>query len=423
MSSQPTIKRGNDMRSTFAIVALFTVSALPAQENPFAARTRPFMNPAASRIIFKGDSSAWEAYHGKLDRLFFDGTGQVSIVHVGGSHVQADMWSMELRHRFQSAAPGVRAGRGFIFPFNLAKSNNPWWYVPEATGRWTGLRNVVRTDSSALGMAGISVTTRDTAATLKVSFRGDIYPGYTFDRVRVLHQMDSSYEVSAWDPDPDVRIERRVDAAGGFTEFIYDRHLDTLRLRIARTDTNQRKFTLGGIILGSGDPGFFLHSLGVNGSSTTSWLRCQRFSEELAMLRPDLVILSIGINDAHDPDFSAARYEANYLELIRRVRTASPGAAILLTTNTDSYMKRRYVNKNAEAVRDAMLRLSASEGVGVWDTYGVMGGHGSIRAWEKAGLAKRDRVHLNREGYSLLGDLLFGALMEKYGEHIRISSK
>lgn len=411
------------MRSAITIVALLLSIMLTAQGNPFSARTKPFMNPAMSRIVLKGDSAAWKAYHEKLDQLFFDGTGQVSIVHVGGSHVQADMWSMELRHRFQNAAPGVRAGRGFIFPFNLAKSNNPWWYVPESTGKWTGLRNVVRTDSSSLGMAGISVTTRDTAATLKVSFRGDLYPGYTFDRVRVLHHMDSSYEVTAWDPDPAVRIERRVDAAGGFTEFTYDRNLDTLRLRIARTDASQRKFTLGGIILGSGDPGFFLHALGVNGSSTANWLRCQRFSEELAMLEPDLVIFSIGINDAHDPDFSAARYEANYRELIRRVRQANPGAAILLTTNTDSYMKRRYVNKNAEAVRDAMLRLSASEGVGVWDTYGVMGGHGSIRAWEKAGLAKRDRVHLNREGYALLGDLLFGALMEQYGEHLRISTK
>ncbi|MBK6342655.1 MAG: hypothetical protein IPF41_08720 [Flavobacteriales bacterium] len=137
------------------------------------------------------------------------------------------------------------------------------------------------------------------------------------------------------------------------------------------------------------------------------------------LLGPDLVILSIGINDAHDPDFNAARYEANYRELIRRIRVAEPGAAILLTTNTDSYMKRRFVNKNAGAVRDAMLRLSANEGVGVWDSWGVMGGEASIRRWEKAGMAKADRVHLNRAGYELLGDLLFGAMIEKYGEHLK----
>src|SRR5690606_8153765 len=142
--------------------------------------------------------------------------------------------------RFQTVAPGVRAGRGFIFPFNMAKSNNPWWYNPEYTGSWTGLRNVVRTDSSTLGAAGISVTTRDTLSTIKVSFRGDAYPGYAFNSARVLHHMDSSYAVTAWDIDPTVRIARRVDTLGGYTEFTYDRYMDTLRLRIERTDSTQR---------------------------------------------------------------------------------------------------------------------------------------------------------------------------------------
>lgn len=151
----------------------------------------------------------------------------------------------------------MRAGRGFIFPYNMAKSNNPWWYNPEYTGSWTGLRNVVRTDSM-LGVAGISATTRDTLANLKVSFRGEVYSGYTFDRVKVLHRMDSSYEVTAFDTDPRVHITKRVDVAGGYTEFLFDRQMDTLRLRFQRTDTTQRQFTLRGIILENKDPVYLL---------------------------------------------------------------------------------------------------------------------------------------------------------------------
>lgn len=419
------------MKGTAVIIASLIALATRAQttapvistDNPLRVATKPFMNPAAGHLVMEGDSSAWQHLFDRMDRLLLEGRGQVNVVHVGGSHVQADMWSMEMRHRFQTVAPGVRAGRGFIFPFNMAKSNNPWWYNPEYTGSWTGLRNVVRTDSSTLGAAGISVTTRDTLSTIKVSFRGDAYPGYAFNSARVLHHMDSSYAVTAWDIDPTVRIARRVDTLGGYTEFTYDRYMDTLRLRIERTDSTQRKFTLGGIVLGSDDPGFFLHALGVNGASTSSWLRCQRFTEELALLKPDLVIFSVGINDAHDANFSAKRYEDNYRELIRRVRQANPKAAILLTTNTDSYMKRRYVNKNGGAVRDAMLRLSMTEGVAVWDALGVMGGEGSMRAWEKAGLAKRDRVHLTREGYTVLGDLLFAAVMEAYGQHLKLAAR
>ena len=401
------------------VLALLAHGTLFAQDNPLRTPERPFLGMVANHIVFKGDSSTWEGYHQKLDRLVFDGTGQVNIVHIGGSHVQADMWSMELRHRMQTMVPGVRAGRGFVFPYNMAKSNNPWWYNPEYTGIWTGLRNVVRADSSTLGIAGISTTTRDTLTTLKISFRGEVYPGYTFDGAKVLHRMDSSYAVYAWCEDSTVNISREVNKEGRFTQFNFDRPLDTLRLRVVRTDTNQRQFTLNGIILENKDPGIFLHASGVNGASTTNWLRCQRFTDELSYLKPDLVILSIGINDAHDPDFDAARYESNYRELIRRVRAVNPKAAILLTTNTDSYMKRRYPNLNAEAVRNVMLRLSASEGVGMWDTFGVMGGQGSVRMWENADLAKSDRIHMTREGYALLGDLLFSAMMEKYGEHIK----
>jgi hypothetical protein len=47
------------------------------------------------------------------------------------------MWSMELRSRLQNVVPGVRGGRGFIFPYNMAKTNNPYWYNPStpANGR------------------------------------------------------------------------------------------------------------------------------------------------------------------------------------------------------------------------------------------------------------------------------------------------
>jgi lysophospholipase L1-like esterase len=184
-------------------------------------------------------------------------------------------------------------------------------------------------------------------------------------------------------------------------------------------DSTQALFTLQGLLLESDDPGIFLHASGVNGASTNSWLRCQRFSEDLALLHPDLVILSIGINDAHDPDFQAARFKANYQQLIQRIRAASPGCAILLTTNTDSFIKRRTVNRRAEDVRQVMLVLSQEEGVAVWDALGVMGGVGSIRSWESVGLAKRDRIHLTREGYALLGDLLFDALMNDLDHHLR----
>lgn len=403
------------------------IYALPfgsfAQENPVQAPEIAVADLRANKLVFPGDRSDWNRYHGKLDKLLLDGTGQIHIAHFGGSHIQADMWSMELRSRLQNVVPGVKGGRGFIFPYAMAKTNNPYWYLPEYTGKWTSVKNLTRADTAALGISGYSVTTTDTLTTLKVSFRGEVYSGYQFNRVKVMHRMDSSYTVTAYSKDPQVHIESSVDVQHGYTEFQYDRYVDTLYLRFQRTALDQRCFTLYGITLESDDPGFFYHANGVNGASTTSWLRCQQFVRELAVIKPDLVVFSIGINDAHDPDFSAERYERNYEQLIARVKEASPNAAILLTTNTDSYIKRRYPNKNGTAVRDVMMRLGAKYGCAVWDTFGVMGGQHAIARWEQAGLAKKDLIHLTRPGYVALGDLLFNAMMEAYGEHIKTAAR
>ena len=66
-----------------------------------------------------------------------------------------------------------------------------------------------------------------------------------------------------------------------------------------------------------------------------------------------------------------------------------------------------------------MLDLSAEYGCAVWDTYNVMGGSGSIAAWQAAGVARPDRIHFDREGYVLLGDMMFSSIMESYGDFVR----
>ncbi|MCW5898778.1 MAG: hypothetical protein KIT10_05855 [Flavobacteriales bacterium] len=409
------------MRSITAQAAIILTLPALAQPDPLRVTVPDFVDLAANQIILQGDSSGFAAWHNKLDRLILDGQGQLNIVHIGGSHIQADMWSMHTRHRLQQVVPGVRAGRGFIFPYTMAKTNNPYSYEVKHSGNWSAVRNVTKADTSTLGLSGISVTTRDTLTELMVAFRGEQYPGYQFSRVKVLHNRDSSIAVEAWSRDSTVRIERRTDPREGVTTIRYDRYMDTLRLRFRRTDTLQTRFTLHGIILESDDPGIFYHAIGVNGAATRSYLRCQRFADHLALLKPDLVVFSVGINDAHDADFDPARFKANYAELIRRVRSVAPDAAILLTTNSDSYFKRKVANRNAHKVRQVMLELGAEQGVGVWDLFTVMGGLGSIAQWESAGLAQKDRIHFNRQGYMLLGDLQTAALMQAYGEHVKLS--
>lgn len=389
-----------------------------AQDFPYEVAQHDFVQYDKNELSFYSDSVGLEAFWEKIDRLVFEGEGQIRILQIGGSHIQADMWSDRMRQRLQTLYPGNRGGRGFLFPYRMAKTNNPYNYRPEYTGSWEGCRNVESKKDCLLGLSGISVTTTDSLSTLKMYYRGDDYPRYAFNRVKVYHNVDSTSHFVFLD-EPGAVVTARRDVEGGYTEFTLDRETDTLRLRFVRTDTIQENFTLYGLSLENGDPGMIYSGVGVNGAAVPSYLRCDMLTKHLSSVPPDLVILSIGINDAYVRNFDQELYERRYDTLVSRIKAASPNTAIVFTTNNDSYYRRKYPNKNAEKVRKAMIRLAEKYNGGVWDMYGVMGGLGSIRTWERNGLAKRDKIHLTAEGYELVGDLLFNAILGSYEQHVQ----
>ena len=52
-----------------------------------------------------------------------------------------------------------------------------------------------------------------------------------------------------------------------------------------------------------------------------------------------------------------------------------------------------------------------------------MGGLYSMRNWEHAGLAQTDKVHFTNDGYKLIGDLLYNALISRYMDHVKATAK
>ncbi|HRP60825.1 MAG TPA: hypothetical protein PK833_11175, partial [Vicingus sp.] len=115
--------------------------------------------------------------------------------------------------------------------------------------------------------------------------------------------------------------------------------------------------------------------------------------------------------------------ENNYDLLVSKIKEANPNCEFLFVTNTDSYYKKRYLNKRAFEVQTAMQNLAKKHKAGYWDLFTIMGGLGSIKTWEKNGLAQKDRVHFKTAGYELIGDLMFSALMKEYARFVSIKTK
>jgi len=403
---------------TVLIIALLISLFVSGQENPHLLPEHDFVVYDSTDIRFYNDSSNYDTFFGKLDKLIFNGTGKVNVMQIGGSHIQADIWSDQLRKNFQTLAPSLNGGRGFLFPYRLAHTNNPYYYKCTSTGEWKGFRNSLLKQDTTWGVSGITAATMDSAATLKFYFRGENTPYYDFNSIKIFHNIEDTNYCIALISDTCSSII--VNEEIGYTEFILDHYVDSFEFNIYRTDTIASAFNLYGISLDNDDPGVIYTSVGVNGASTKSYLRCDLFPQQLKAIKPDLVIFCIGINDAYDPNFCENCYENNYDKIVKWIQKVNPNCEFLFVTNNDSYYKKRYPNKRVYGARDTMIRLANKHNSGMWDMFEVMGGLGSCVNWIKAGYAKKDKVHLTKDGYILIGDLMFSSIMKEYNKHLQI---
>jgi lysophospholipase L1-like esterase len=196
---------------------------------------------------------------------------------------------------------------------------------------------------------------------------------------------------------------------------VFDRPVDSVAFSLVRKDTLRRDFILYGFDLrNTTSPGIYYAALGANGASTQSVLRCKLFTQQMTVIKPDLVIFSLGVNDVQDKNFSGDEFIAHYDTLVSWVKRASPGCAIMFTTITDNFVKRRKPNKKSNTVEYCIQKLMHKHGAAMWDMYGVMGGYKSILKWQKAGYARKDRVHFTARGYYIFADLMFDAIMRSY---------
>jgi len=541
---------------TFALAALSIFA-----ENTFAKDVPPapggfyidlsrydFIDTTQNVIKFPKGNASFTTFFNKMDTLVFENRGQVRILHVGGSHLQADVISGRIREHFIKEYPGASAGRGFVFPYSAARTNTPASYASAYKGIWDMNKNVQREIKKPLGLLGIAVSTSDPRSEItllldkynstpmwgETKFRlfgysdaGDVVPVLKVDSNEIYGILDSasqSYVFTSPRPIDTIQIAFRwIDSLkqAEIAKFITDSLLqDSIArakedsIKKANGDTAQKKvpepakipnnvalpevardsmfqgecdvldtaclrreeaknksrscaeklgkpvvnyaegeidstnyanehciaeqtaepdsvkknarprFTLTGILTETDAPGITYTGVGINGAKVHDYFEevCPLLEKQLAFYKPDLVIFAIGINDANVERFNDKQFKGDYDKLIARIKKVNPNVAIIFETNNDMYRKvkkKKYVqHPNGDVARKAFFALADKHKAGVWDKFGIMGGLGSMAKWEKADLAKADKVHFKLSGYNLLGDLFYKAIIQSYQEHI-----
>ena len=379
------------------------------------ARKYPFIEVQCNQFQFFGAQSPnWMHLNEELSSMIQSGQGKLNFYHIGGSHLQADIYTHDFRTFLQSNWPGLSGERGLVFPYNLAHTNNPTNYDFSSPNTWKGYRSVTqRPEDFDYGLSGAAITCSDSLIVVNFKhLRTLVKP--PFDRLRIYHNTgEFPYDLNFGDQELLVTDVAHYDALG-YTEIRFSDHLDSLDLLFVKNCTTSFSLELFGFEFLNDLPGITYTAIGINGASLPTYLANTNFSRDLQLRKPDLFIFSVGTNDAHCSydAFDPLVYKRNLEKMIQQVLQSNPKCAILLTVPNDDYYMRKYPNRNTERQREVIYQLAAQYQMAVWDFYGIMGELGSSKTWKLEGLMQADYVHFTGTGYHLKGTLLIEAFQK-----------
>lgn len=369
----------------------------------------PFVNFAENCFRFYTPASPnWEKFYDDLGKMVAYKDRKLNFYHIGGSHLQADIYTHDIRTYLQTRWPGLPGERGLIFPFDLAHTNNPINYEISSPNHWRSYKSVSSStpDNIDFGLMGALVECSDSTILLRFRYdKTNVKPGFT--RLRIYHNKgEFPYELNFGDHEI-MLVDEYHNAELGYTEAVFTDDVDTFNLQFIRTTSAPFTLQINGIQLSNSHPGISYTAIGINGAGLYTYLSNINFEEQLKESPPDFFAFSVGTNDANVPydSFNPETYKRNLELMIQKVLRANPNCAILLTVPNDAAYRRKYVNQNVAREREVIIELARKYQFPVWDFYGIMGELGSSRTWMSHGLMAGDMVHFTGPGYHLKAQL------------------
>ena len=132
-----------------------------------------------------------------------------------------------------------------------------------------------------------------------------------------------------------------------------------------------------------------------------------------------MVVLGFGGNEADDPIRSTENnYEREFAAVIRRMRAGRREMACVVFAPLDQAARddhgRIRTMPTIPVIVEAQRNAARREGCAFFDTYQAMGGEGAMATWVRATprLAMSDFRHATPEGYHVIGNLFYKALLK-----------
>lgn len=351
----------------------------------------------------ENSDSSLSAFRIKIKDLAIGKIQKVRIYHFGDSHIQPNNLTGETR--FYAQTYFGNGGRGLVFPYSLANTNGPKDYTITSNVKWANSWCINYPHKFNIGIAGMGVQSLSKEGEIKVNLNTDT-TSFTKVKAMVIYSMD--------DPENGKISLNNMSSKSGS-----DKNYDTLSvdlydeeetLNIAFSGT---KITIHGIYFENEQNGVIYNSAGVAGARYKDYNKTEYFTEQLTLLNPDLVIISLGTNESYDSNYNGTAFEAEVDTMISKIKRTIPQANIIITLPSENYKLangKHLENNTVDKVKAVLRSQALKHNCAIWDLCAAMGGDGSMLEWYEKGWVNKDHVHFLKAGYNEQGYLLFEAI-------------
>lgn len=352
---------------------------------------------------------------GNLDRLFdllYNTENKktkrpVRIVWIGDSHTQADMMTSVIRQSLQDKFG--HAGRGLIFPYQVAKTSSPKDLMSKSNVAWIGQRNSRPDQNPICGISGHGMHCNEAYTNIELC-NMEAIDSFNFIRLFV-DTTPITYGVDYLS----FRHEKKY-VPGNDSTGIFFRLLDyTNTLNIYTNNPEKNKTSIYGMSLESiNKPGVIFHTIGVNGAQYKSYLQTKNFWKQIQSLEADAYIIYLGTNEAQNQKLDNNELYEQIDSMINQLQKLTPNACFLLCTPPVSYYQKTQPNYTLIQVSKEIERASIFNCTAYWDLFSISKGISGTFLWKKFNLLNNDLVHFTKEGYALQGSLFTDAFLSAY---------
>lgn len=340
----------------------------------------------------------------------------ITIVQLGDSHTAADLFSGEVRRLLQ--AQYGDGGIGFVAATPVPGTRYERVILGAAKRQWS-LVSARNQQSNQFPLGGYLSLPLTPGARVHIAERQPSNQQY---RISALYQAFSNSTLTARDNLN--KSSRMLAATGG--QWRFSPPFNNLTLPLDLNVANNQGLALGGWnILGQKSAGVIYSALGINGARLDVLDKWQPgWLEALKALRPDMVVLAYGTNEAFDDDLDLQLYRSQLQEKVALLRKNLPKTVILLVGPPDSIKRRNAGSCAASQPQPLRQIIQIQKDVAknsrtlFWDWQAFMGGDCSISKWQGSDLARNDLIHLTADGYRKSADGLYRFLRGQLGERM-----